>query len=495
MLKGEPVDENELNNQPPINKPDLLSEKQNIENENPELAQGINPYEGVDVQPVPTTNIINDIRYPGTSVLNPSNSIVPNNNSNNTNNINLSPNLSEFPPGLDPNPENNIPEDQKIPYIHGEKTIICWNCVSVLMVKDEWSVVRCTNCGKINRVPGTEDNLDGAIRLNDNMNHFDLYVPFVYAVITCPFCQAENKVRKDAEHIICFQCHNSYNVQHEPWENMVANKQLNNKEYPVVQQPTVVNTCDNKGNEETQRLLKKLIKVLKNQEKKPIPIMPMYDRYRPIRELVRDVDDIDDRRFNGVRKNNFFFDNDKLDKFGNGLLDKGISEISKKISNIDINVENRNNNNPLLGKNKDIEMESLKKKLYNEIRNDPKYQGYYGKRNSGINNNNKFNYSLRPFSFKNSDERKSMQYFSDKPKNDAVYKLMFKKNGELKKSYDINNNDINEDNLLIESKSKFDNKKEEKIGLNTSKLPIGKMLKTKEEVNDILKNLNIDFQI
>ena len=31
--------------------------------------------------------------------------------------------------------------------------------------------------------------------------------------------------------------------------------------------------------------------------------MPMYDSYRPIRELVRDVDDIDDRRFNGVRKN------------------------------------------------------------------------------------------------------------------------------------------------------------------------------------------------
>ena len=480
MLKGEPVDENELNNQPPINKQDIISEKQKIEIENPELSQGINPYEGVDVQQVPTTNIINDIRYPGTSVLNSSNSIVPNNN-------NLDPNLSQFPPGLDPNPENNIPEDQKIPYIHGEKTIICWNCVSVLMVKDEWSVVRCTNCGKINRVPGTEDNLDGAIRLNDNMNHFDLYVPFVYAVITCPFCQAENKVRKDAEHIICFQCHNSYNVQHEPWENMVANKQANNKEYPIVQQPTVVNTCDNNGNEETQRLLKKLIKVLKNQEKKPIRFMPMYDSYRPIRELVRDVDDIDDRRFNGVRKNNFF-DN----RIGNGLFDKGISEISKKISNIDINVENRNNN-PLLGKNKDIEMESLKKKLYDEIRNDPKYQNAYGKRNSGI-NNNKFNY--RPFSFRNSDERKSMQYFSDKPKNDAVYKLMFKKNGELKKSYDINNNDFDENNLLIESKNKFiKEKKEEKIGLNTSKLPIGKMLKTKEEVNDILKNLNIDFQI
>lgn len=479
MLKGEPVDESELNNQPPINNPDLLTQKHMIEAENPELSQGINPFEGVDVQKVPNTNIINDVRYPGTSVLNPSNSIVPNNN----NEINS--NLPDMPYNLDENPENFVPEDQKIPYIHGEKTIICWNCVSVLMVKDEWSVVRCTNCGKINRVPGTEDNLDGAIRLNDNMNHFDLYVPFVYAVITCPFCQAENKVRKDAEHIICFQCHNSYNIQHEPWENMVANKSLSNKEYPVVQQPTVVNTCDNNGNEETQRLLKKLIKTLKNQEKKPIPIMPMYDSYRPIRELVRDVDDIDDRRFNGVRKNNIF---------GGGVMDKGISEISKKISNIDINVENKNNN-PLLGKGKDIEMESLKKKLYDEIRNDPKYQDSYGRRSIGI-NHNKFNLSNRPFSFRNPDERKTVQYFSDKPKNDAVYKLMFKKNGELKKSYDISNNDLDKGNILLESRGKFQiENKEEKKKLDTSKLPIGKMLKTKEEVNDILKNLNIDFQI
>ena len=480
MIKGEPVDETELINQPPNTNPDLLSQKQIIEAENPELSQGINPYEGVDVQPVPNTAIINNIKFPGQSILNSSNSISENNN--NINNIN--PNLPDVPYNFDPNIENNIPEDQKIPYIHGEKTIICWNCVSVLMVKDEWSVVRCTNCGKINRVPGTEDNLDGAIRLNDNMNHFDLYVPFVYAVITCPFCQAENKVRKDAEHIICFQCHNSYNVQHEPWENLVANKSINNKEYPIVQQPNVINTCDNSGNEETQRLLKKLIKTLKNQEKKPIPIFPSYDSYRPIRELVRDVDDIDYRRFNGVRKNNIFD--------APGMMDRGISEISKKIANIDINVEKRNNN-PLLGKDKDNEMESLKKKLYDEIRNDPKYSGSYGRRKTGINFNN---FNNRPFSFKHSDEGKSMQYFSDKPKNDAVYKLMFKKNGELKKSYDISNNEINEDNLLIKSKSNFKNEQnEEKRKLDTSKLPIGKMLKTKEEVNDILKNLNIDFQI
>jgi hypothetical protein len=484
MLKGEPVDESEIlklgNNLP---KPDLLTQKKIIEAENPELAQGLNPFDGVDVQKVPNTNMINGVRFPGTSVLNPNNSIVPSNNPN--------PNGEEIRDGIEPGPEHRIPEDQKIPYIHGEKTIICWNCVSVLMVKEEWSVVRCTNCGKINRVPGTEDNIDGAIRLNDNMNHFDLYVPFVYAVITCPFCQAENKVRKDAEHVICFQCHNSYNIQHEPWENMVANKIINNKEYPIVQQPTVVNTCDNSGNEETQRLLKKLIKTLKNQEnnKKPIPIIPpLYDSYRPIRELVRDVDDIDDKRFNGVRKKNLYGPiGDLADpRLKSPFIDRGISEISKKISNIDIKVENKNNN-PLLGQGKDMEMESLKRKLYDEIRNDPKYKASYGY----MGRMNKYDFSQKPFSFGYNGERKKTPYFSDKPKNDAVYKNMFRNNVDLKKSYDINSGDIDDaENILLESKTKF-----KKGSMDATKLPIGKTLKTKEEVYDILKNLNIDFQI
>ena len=67
---------------------------------------------------------------------------------------------------------------------------------------------------------------------------------------------------------------------------------------------------------------------------------------------------------------------------------------------------------------------------------------------------------------------------------------MFIKNGDLKKSYDINGGDEDVGNLLLESKTKF-----KKGTLEKSKLPIGKTLKTKEEVNDILKNLNIDFQI
>ena len=77
-------------------------------------------------------------------------------------------------------------------------------------------------------------------------------------------------------------------------------------------------------------------------------------------------------RFNGVRKKNIFdigpIGNIGDPRLNSPYIDRGISEISKKISNIDVKVENKNNN-PLLGKGKDDEMESLKKKLYDEIRN------------------------------------------------------------------------------------------------------------------------------
>jgi hypothetical protein len=47
------------------------------------------------------------------------------------------------------------------------------------MVKEEWSVVQCTNCEKINRVPGVLNDVSSQIRLNDNMNHFDISLPYV----------------------------------------------------------------------------------------------------------------------------------------------------------------------------------------------------------------------------------------------------------------------------------------------------------------------------
>lgn len=80
------------------------------------------------------------------------------------------------------------------------------------MVKDDWSVVQCTSCEKINRIPGVQNDLSKQIRINDNQNHFDLYIPYVHVIIICPFCKNENKARKDAEHVVCFKCHNSFSI-------------------------------------------------------------------------------------------------------------------------------------------------------------------------------------------------------------------------------------------------------------------------------------------
>ena len=55
-------------------------------------------------------------------------------------------------------------------------------------------------------------------------------------------------------------------------------------------------------------------------------------------------------------------------------------------------------------------MEKLKKKLYAEIQSDPKYKNAYDNRNLN-----------RPFSFVSGIDKKNI-YYSDKPRNDTVYK-------------------------------------------------------------------------
>ena len=102
-------------------------------------------------------------------------------------------------PVEDTSTNNNIVKAQNP---KGEKTIVCWNCLTVLMVKEEWNVVECTNCGKYNRVPG-EDRKPNSVELCDNLNHFDLNIPYVFGIITCPFCQKENRFRRDAEAVRC----------------------------------------------------------------------------------------------------------------------------------------------------------------------------------------------------------------------------------------------------------------------------------------------------
>ena len=58
-----------------------------------------------------------------------------------------------------------------------KKTIVCWNCQAVMMVKDEWNMVQCTNCDKINRIPNVKS--ESPKQDYDELNHFDISFPYV----------------------------------------------------------------------------------------------------------------------------------------------------------------------------------------------------------------------------------------------------------------------------------------------------------------------------
>jgi hypothetical protein len=110
----------------------------------------------------------------------------------------------------------------QLPKVEGDKAIKCWNCESLLMVKSEWKVVQCPTCEKICKIPNDKPPENSQIRLNNNMNHMNLNMPYVYAIIICPFCKTDNKVRSNSEHMICFRCHNSMNVVKEKNTNTIS---------------------------------------------------------------------------------------------------------------------------------------------------------------------------------------------------------------------------------------------------------------------------------
>jgi hypothetical protein len=97
-----------------------------------------------------------------------------------------------------------------------EKNIICWSCDSVLIVSPESNIVQCSVCEKLNKVPENApdtNNMFSPSRMQqNNVNHFDINVPFVFVCVTCPYCQTENKVNKGTQHMVCYKCYKSVNV-------------------------------------------------------------------------------------------------------------------------------------------------------------------------------------------------------------------------------------------------------------------------------------------
>ena len=196
---------------------------------------------------------------------------------------------------------------KKIDNPKGEKTIVCWNCLTVLMVKEEWNLVECSFCEKINRVPHDDtDNKPELIKLEKNFNHFELNVPYVFNIVACPYCFTENRYRKNAEQVICYRCqhsipirgaiprevNNNYNHKLKTPQNIL------NRNFSIVKpfkglfpQPIIFNfenPCDCKQRENDFYFAKLVKKLAKRNEKKFKPVIP-YDHYDPISEMVKDI--------------------------------------------------------------------------------------------------------------------------------------------------------------------------------------------------------------
>jgi hypothetical protein len=138
----------------------------------------------------------------------------------------------------------------KVANVEGDKTIQCWSCSTIMIVKEEWNVVQCPNCEKVCKIPEDKNSIKQQMKklhLNGNLNHFDVDMPFVYAILICPYCRTDNKVRVNSEHMVCYKCHNSMNItktndgkiamstgKYNPTSNYLQTK---NSTYPSVYHP------------------------------------------------------------------------------------------------------------------------------------------------------------------------------------------------------------------------------------------------------------------
>ncbi len=176
---------------------------------------------------------------------------------------------------------------------NADKTVVCWNCLSVLIVRDEWNVVECSECHKLNRVPHEDFPGDQKISLHESYNHFDVNIPYVFGIVVCPFCRTENRFRRDADHIVCFKCHHSFNVKEKLYGNVSYNFPLHEKYrfsdvFPDIinyrgfyPQPLPIPQCNCA---ETEIMLQKILKTMKKKNKANSPPrnyipFPMFNPY------------------------------------------------------------------------------------------------------------------------------------------------------------------------------------------------------------------------
>ena len=234
-------------------------------------------------------------------------------------------------------------------------TMVCYNCLSVLLIRHDWNYAKCGECQKINKIPhrNISSNQNSNYNIYNNSNNFyddsqnmsDLLgdIPYVYGIVNCPFCSTENKIRKDSKRITCYNCANSFNVngytnsQNPKYVKEKITKVIHTGEYiPVYQNNN--NHC-NCTNTVQLFILDKILNELK-EKKKPRIAYPtiFYDpfgfHYREIntpRKIIKPFSFSQPKIKKESHSNGFRITIKKLNKNenGNNNLSKSASSVEK----------------------------------------------------------------------------------------------------------------------------------------------------------------------
>jgi hypothetical protein len=191
-----------------------------------------------------------------------------------------------------------------------EKSMVCWNCLSILTVKPTWGLVQCPNCDKFNRVPDCDEGEKTRLKLDKN--NLDIASPYVYVVMTCPFCKEDNKVKKETEHVICCNCYNSFSIEN-PTIKCISSKKpvtISNKVTRVSDinfpdpmffrgyypQPNPIMEYPCHGCENNSELVEDITKEIRNMRIKKEKTKDVYDKWDALRQMIRDVGEIENKR-------------------------------------------------------------------------------------------------------------------------------------------------------------------------------------------------------
>ena len=223
--------------------------------------------------------------------------------------------------GKDENDENLL--NNNGPNSQPEKSMVCWNCLSVLTVKPTWGIIQCPHCDKFNRVPDCDEGENSRLKLDKN--NFDIASPYVYVIMTCPFCKEDNKVKKETEHVVCCNCYNSFSIENPTIKCISSNKPvtIHNKVTRVSDinfpdpmyfrgyypQPNPMYEVSCQGCVNNSELVEDITKEISNLRKsRPVKARSIdpYDRWGPLRKMIKDVGEIEYKRNQDMNINERF---------------------------------------------------------------------------------------------------------------------------------------------------------------------------------------------